>query len=157
MLTVVVALQKHTGSHSRAALSLQFIIVCLPPAPLLCTAFGVWTDQPLCSVMPHSPGEQANEGGDRWKEEQQNESQRTREIICCPCVSFLFGAEYQWQDGGGGAAASLDYICFIHVVDSHVILHWSMANCSLGKGHAALQSRPHPPLHPRTVLLFCGC
>lgn len=151
MLTVVVALQKHTGSHSRAALSLQFIIVCLPPASPLCTAFGVWTDQPLCSVMPPSPGEQANEGGDRWKEEQQNESRRSREtgnIICCPCVSFLFGAEYQLQDGGGvggvGAAASLDYICFIHVVDSHVILvhlHWSMANCCLGKGQAA----PPPP------------
>lgn len=101
--------------------------------------------------MPPSPGEQANEGGDRWKEEQQNESRRSREtgnIICCPCVSFLFGAEYQLQDGGGvggvGAAASLDYICFIHVVDSHVILvhlHWSMANCCLGKGQAA----PPPP------------
>lgn len=38
------------------------IMACVPPAPLLCTTFGVWTDQPLCSVMPHSPGEQANEG-----------------------------------------------------------------------------------------------
>lgn len=58
--------------------------------------------------MPHSPGEQANEGGNRWKEEQQNESRRTGEIsniICCACVSFLSGAEYQRQDGGGGGCS----------------------------------------------------
>lgn len=102
--------------------------------------------------------------GDRWKEQHQNESLRTREssnIICCPCVCFLFRAEYQQQDGGGETSASLDYICFIHVVDSHVILvhlHWSMANCCLGKGQAGLQSYyPHPPLHPQTFVLFYGC
>lgn len=36
--------------------------------------------------------------------------------------------------GEGVATASLDYICFIHVVDSHVIsvhVHWSKANCSV--------------------------
>ncbi|TNM85808.1 hypothetical protein fugu_008079 [Takifugu bimaculatus] len=47
----------------------------------------------------------------------------------------------------GGAAASLDYICFIHVVDSHVILvrlHWSMANCCLGKGHCSAAEPPPP-------------
>lgn len=29
--------------------------------------------------MPPSPGEQADEGGDRWKEEQRNESPGSRE------------------------------------------------------------------------------
>lgn len=45
------------------------------------------------------------------------------------------GGDSGGGDGGGvGGAASLDYICFIHVVDSHVIsvhVHWSMASCSV--------------------------
>lgn len=119
-------------------------MVCLPPAPLLCTAFGVWTDQPLCSVMPPSPGEQADEGGERWKEEQQNESPGSRERSATSFAAPVCLSSPELSISGkmevGGAAASLDYICFIHVVGSHVILvhlHWSMASCCLGKGQAA--------------------
>lgn len=109
MLTVVVALQKHTGFHNRAALSLQFYngvrASCSSPLHRLLSL-----DRSTSVLSDASQPRGASKWrGDRWKEQQQqqqHERERTQEIgvliICCPCVSFFLRAENQQQDGGRG-------------------------------------------------------
>lgn len=136
-------------------------MACVPPAPLLCTAFWVWTDQPLCSVMPHSPGEQANEGvigGRRSSSSSMRERERRRSAFssfAAPVCLFSSELKINSKTGAGDCSQS-----WFHLFYSCCWLTCDIGACSLEhgkvqclrKGQAALHSYPHPPSSLSTVI-----
>lgn len=134
-------------------------MACVPPAPLLCTAFWVWTDQPLCSVMPHSPGEQANEGviGGRRRSSSMRERERRRSATSFAAPVCLFSSELKINSKTGAGDCSQSWF---HLFYSCCWLTCDIGACSLEhgkvqclrKGQAALHSYPHPPSSLSTVI-----
>lgn len=157
---------KHT--HKDAAL-LQFISVCLPPAPLLC--LWVWTVQPLCSVKPRGPGDRANEREDGWKEEKQKDNLRAKERggesvreeqqhhLLSLCFFFpqsrIAAARGKEGRERGQSLLHLLYSCCWLTCDISVWpLDHGRLQC-LGKGQAALRSPPNqpPPLNSAPTII----